>query len=187
MKINGHYKHVFILFKHDMLWRPKIKSKVGRPHTMSPLKCRCGWCKLAHFIFLLLIVTIGPWFSMHILIIVDSVRVITIVAKSLFAMRLEFQLISTIIPPPVPWNSFILFGTYIYTSNLLCQLSFGTIFQGRHWLTVHEKIRLVHQNNSSVKLTFRYWDMSVGEILFPGGMSPYQIKKVNYWAHTNGA
>ena len=52
---------------------------------------------------------------------------------------MEFQLIFTIIPPPVHWNIFILLCTYKNTCHLLRQLSFCTIFQGRH-----DKIRLVH-------------------------------------------
>ena len=60
---------------------------------------------------------------------------------------MEFQLIFTIIPPPLSWDIFILFGII----HLLFQLSFCTIFQGRHWPTVHEKIKLVHQIFSSVQ------------------------------------
>ena len=88
---------------------------------------------------------------MYILIIVDSVWVITILAKYLFLLWdfMEFQVIFTIIPPPVPWHIFISFGTY--TSHLLCQLYFCKIFQSRHWPTVHDMIRLGHQIFSSVQ------------------------------------
>ena len=34
-KMNGHYRHVFILFKHDMLWRPQIKVR-WVDHTPCP-------------------------------------------------------------------------------------------------------------------------------------------------------
>ena len=83
----------------------------------------------------------------------------------LYGISVDFH--NYLTTPPVPWNMLILFGTNRYKSHLLCQLYFCTIFQGQHWPTVHEKITLVPQICSSV-LTFRNWDMSVGEILFPG-------------------
>ena len=124
----------------NSLWNTKIKmgitswykSKVGRPHTISSLKCRCVWCKLGHFICLLLIVTIGPWFSMYILIRFSLGNYNFSKIFFLLWDFIDFQLIFTIIPLPVPWNIFILFGTYRYTSHLLFQLSLCTIFQGRH-------------------------------------------------------
>ena len=85
-KINGHYRHVFILFKHDMLGRPKIKVR-WVDHTSCPyLNADVVDVSLATSFYCCFFVTIDPWFSMYILIIVDSVCVITILAKYLLLL-----------------------------------------------------------------------------------------------------
>ena len=117
------------------------KNKVDGPHTMSPRKCRCGWCKLGHFIILLLIVTIGPWFSMYILIIVDSVWVIQFWRNISFCYE-------------TLWN----FNWFSQLSHLL---SLGIFF----YCLVHKDIQAIYSVNFFLHnlprstLAYRTWDM----------------------------
>ena len=155
--LNGHYRHMFILFKHDKLWRPKIKVRwvdhIPCPYlnadvvdvslSASFFAYFCdNWSMAKHVYF---DITESCRFSLSNYNFGERYSF----AMRLYGISVDFHNYPA--TPPVPWNIFILFGTNRYTSHLLCQLYFCTIFQGRHWPTVHEKIRLVHQICSSVQ------------------------------------